>query len=82
MDDTHITPDRDDDREAADGARLQPDEATPAKTLAALDPADAPDLAEQLAADLADDLEAAGAPQSEPTQLAVDIDGASDPTVR
>lgn len=54
----------------------------PAEALAAMDPADAPDLAEELAGALAEDLEAAGAPQSEPTQLAVDIEGASDPTVQ
>lgn len=81
MNDTHTTADNNDGRTA--GSAEQPARgAAPAEALAALDPADAPDLAEQLAAELADDLEEAGAPQSEPEQLAVDIEGPSDPAVQ
>ena len=81
MNDTHTTADSDDGR-AASNAEPQTEEGTSAEALAALDPADAPDLAEQLAAELAEDLEAAGAPQSEPTQLVVEFDDPSDPAVQ
>ena len=69
---------------AEDGAAAAPghedDEALIA--LQEADPADAPDVAEALAAELAEDLEAAGGPPAEPTQLAVDIEDASDTTGR
>lgn len=77
MDDTHATSHRDNEPPASDDA--PPSDGTgPAEALAALDPADAPALAENLAAELAEDLEAAGAPPPEPTQLAVDIEELSD----
>ena len=81
MDDTHKTADSD-DGQVAGNAEQQAEEGTSADALAALDPADAPDLAEQLAAELAEDLEAAGASQPEPTQLVVDFDDPSDPAVQ
>jgi hypothetical protein len=77
MDDTHTTSPHDngpqpyDDKTPAGGIE-------PAETLAALDPADAPPLAEKLAAELAENLEAAGAPPPEPTQLSVDIEDMPD----
>jgi hypothetical protein len=73
MNDTHTT---------ADGDAPRVERAAAAEELAALDPAEAPDLAEQLAAELAEDLETARAPQTEPTQLAVDIGDSSDPAVQ
>ena len=77
MDDTHTAPYSDDADPTTEGRPLG-ESPPPAEALAALDPADAPDVAEALAAELAEDLEAAGAPPPEPTQLAVDIEGLSD----
>lgn len=81
MNDTHTTADSDDDARVTSNEERGTEVGRSAEALAALDPADAPDLAERLAAELAEDLEAAGAPQSEPTQLVVDLDGPSDPAV-
>ena len=80
MDDTQTTADGDSAGEPGGGEQRDTG-ATAAEELAALDPADAPDLAEQLAAELADDLETA-APRTEPRQLTVDIGDPSDPAVQ
>ena len=79
MDDTHTTSHSDDEGQQTRRGP-SPDGVGSAEALAALDPADAPDFAEALAAELAEDLEAAGAPPPEPTQLAVDIESSPDPT--
>jgi hypothetical protein len=77
MDDTHAKSRRDNVPQPND-ADPPADATGSGETLAALDPADAPALAEKLAAELAEDLEAAGAPPPEPTQLTVDIEGLPD----
>lgn len=67
MDDTH-TADNDGDAlqdDSGQGDRID--------DLGALDPADAPPVAEELAADLAAELEEAGSPASGPVQLRADL---------
>ncbi len=68
MDDKHHT---DETPTAGDG---DPD---PIAELGALDPADAPGPAERLAADLASELEDAGADAPPPVQLRADLEGGS-----
>jgi hypothetical protein len=71
MDDTHAKRDSD-DAGPTTGTGPPGVDLTAAEALAALDPADAPEIAEALAAELADDLEAAGTPAADPVRLAVD----------
>lgn len=56
------------------------DEGDPITELAALDPADAPSAAEAYAAELAAELEEAGAQPAQPVQLQADLGDAADPT--
>jgi len=63
MDDTHTT---------------DIDDGDPIAELAELDPADAPKAAEAYAAQLAAELEEAGAPPANPVQLRADLGGTSD----
>ncbi len=72
MDDTQ-TPDLADTNAAPTVAGQTPSD------LAALDPADAPTAAEAYAAQLASELEAAGAEPGEPVQLQAQLDDATDP---
>jgi hypothetical protein len=74
MDDTH-TADNDGETLQDDGGRVDRID-----DLAALDPADAPRVAEEIAADLAAELEEAGAPASKPVQLRADLGEATDST--
>ena len=75
MNDTH-TADFDDEN-----PRHEHDSADPIEHLAELDPADAPQAAEEYAANLAADLEAAGAQATDPVQLRADLgDAARDDT--
>lgn len=66
-----------DDTQSFDAAHLPVastnENSDPVTELAGLDPADAPAAAERFAAELADELEAAGAPASEPVQMQADL---------
>ena len=73
MDDTHAS-DIDNENPADD---TEADDAVAA--LAALDPADAPRAAEQYAADLAAELEAAGGQAADPVQLQADLVAPQEP---
>jgi hypothetical protein len=73
MNDTHAS--GIDNENPGDGTK--PDDAVDA--LAALDPADAPRAAEQYAADLAAELEAAGGQAADPVQLQADLVAPEDP---
>ena len=72
MDDTQ-TPDSADTDAVAAAAGQRPGD------LAALDPADAPAAAEAYAAQLASELEVAGAKPGEPVQLQAQLDDAREP---
>ncbi len=67
MNDTHTA--GNDDEAPQDGD----DRPDPVDRLAALDPADAPEVAEEYARKLAADLEEAGAPAADPVQLRADL---------
>lgn len=54
----------------------------PAEVLAALDPADAPAVAEKYAYELATELEKAGAAPAEPVQLQADLGDETTPETR
>jgi hypothetical protein len=73
MNDTHNSEQPD-----TEASRIPPD-GDPIGEMAAVDPADAPVLAERYAADLAAELEAAGAAAPDPVQLQADLGTDEDP---
>lgn len=61
------------------GASQTPQNGDPIDAMEAVDPADAPALAERYAVDLAAELEESGAAAPDPVQLQADLDTLEDP---